>query len=250
MTDEWVQRDPSIPAGMWSSDLRAQYQSVAQALRTAADATVPLARQTPHRVVREIYAQFIAYSRAYAEAIPTYTSADNELLLAANSASQAIMSICDAAIHRSAQARAALTTPMPAPNPLAPIGELDNPTRLLTEPNAICQDWVDSTTRFETDIAPRLTIDFNLTASQWTTAQRAIVDSALPTMSAIADRRADLGAESANPSVQDLADTAAVYLRAYVAATPTYISADTDLYNVAISASGIISHGCRALGTR
>jgi hypothetical protein len=39
-------------------------------------------------------------------------------------------------------------------------------------------------------------------------------------------------------------------MRAYVAATPTYISADTDLYNVAISTSGIISHGCRALGGR
>ena len=36
-----------------------------------------LAKLTPHRVMRELYEQFIAYARAYSDAVPTYTKPDN-----------------------------------------------------------------------------------------------------------------------------------------------------------------------------
>ncbi len=42
-------------------------------MRNAADQTVALAKLTPHRVMRELYQQFIAYARAYSDAIATYT---------------------------------------------------------------------------------------------------------------------------------------------------------------------------------
>ena len=48
--------------------------ALADAMRDAADQSVQLAKLTPHRVVRELYEQFIAYARAYSDAIPTYTS--------------------------------------------------------------------------------------------------------------------------------------------------------------------------------
>ena len=62
--------------------MRAQYEAVGQAMRSAADQMVPLVKLTPHRVMRELYEQFIAYSRAYAERIPTYTPQDDNLALA------------------------------------------------------------------------------------------------------------------------------------------------------------------------
>ncbi len=40
---------------------------------------VNLAKQTPHRVVRELYEQYIAYGRAYVDSIPTYMPADDVL---------------------------------------------------------------------------------------------------------------------------------------------------------------------------
>jgi len=42
---------------------------------------VALAKRTPHRVMRELYEQFIAYSRAYADRIPTYTPPDDNFAL-------------------------------------------------------------------------------------------------------------------------------------------------------------------------
>ena len=49
------------------------YESVGKAMRSAADQTVNLVKSTPHRVMRELYEQFIAYARAFADTVPTYT---------------------------------------------------------------------------------------------------------------------------------------------------------------------------------
>ncbi len=57
-------------------------------MRSAADQMVALAKLTPHRVMRELYEQFIAYSRAYADRIPTYTPPDDNLALVAVSCSE------------------------------------------------------------------------------------------------------------------------------------------------------------------
>ena len=49
------------------------------AMRSAADQTVDLVKLTPHRVMRELYEQFIAYARAFADSVPTYTADDDSL---------------------------------------------------------------------------------------------------------------------------------------------------------------------------
>jgi hypothetical protein len=243
----WVQRDPAVPVGDWSPELQNQYQTVARALRTAADATVPLAQQTPHRVIRELYDQYIAYARAYSDALSTYSADDNELILAVNSAAQAITSICTAITNRSAETRSVLVKPVPAPNPLPPTTSPRTPPRMLIERNPICPDWLDSSAQFERDIAPMLAIDFELAAAQWSQEQRATMGAAGLTLTAFADEKARLGLSSANPVVEDLANMSAVYMRAYAGALPTYIAADTELYNVAVNVSGVVSHGCRAI---
>jgi len=48
-------------------------------LRNAADQTGNLVKVTPHRVVREMYEQFIAYARAFIEKIAQYQPNDNHL---------------------------------------------------------------------------------------------------------------------------------------------------------------------------
>ncbi len=70
-------RDPSIPAADWTPEQRSQYEDVARAMRDAADQSVQLAKLTPHRVMRELYQQFIAYARAYSDAVPSYSPSDN-----------------------------------------------------------------------------------------------------------------------------------------------------------------------------
>ena len=97
----------SIPAADWTPELRAQYEEVGRALRSAADQAVPLVKLTPHRVVRELYEQFIAYARAYSDAIPTYTPVDQHLVGVAGASCITCWCIYVTAItYDSAQARA------------------------------------------------------------------------------------------------------------------------------------------------
>ena len=76
-----------FPASAWTEQQRAQYLAAGQAMRGAAAQTVGLVKLTPHRVMRELYEQFIAYARAYAQRIPNYIPADNNLVGTATSAS-------------------------------------------------------------------------------------------------------------------------------------------------------------------
>jgi hypothetical protein len=64
------QRSTLRPPPTWTSDQRAQVQAVMKATLNVAEQVTGLAKQTPHRVGRELYKQFIAYGRAYADAVP------------------------------------------------------------------------------------------------------------------------------------------------------------------------------------
>ena len=56
----WNDRDRSVPASAWTPKLRAQFIAAGQSMRGAAAQTVGLVKLTPHRVMRELYQQFIA----------------------------------------------------------------------------------------------------------------------------------------------------------------------------------------------
>ena len=58
----WGGRDQSVPASAWSSEQRTMYETVGRAMTNAGNQAVNLAMLTTHRVMRELYEQFIAYS--------------------------------------------------------------------------------------------------------------------------------------------------------------------------------------------
>ena len=84
----WNDRDPSIPASEWTPTQRALYEDMAEAMRSAAEETVALVKRTPHRVVRELYEQSIAYWRAFADKVASYKPENNHLALVATSTSK------------------------------------------------------------------------------------------------------------------------------------------------------------------
>jgi hypothetical protein len=92
----WTDRDQSLPATAWTPEQRSMYETVGKALRNAADQTVGLVKSTPHRVMRELYEQFIAFSRAFADRIPQYSADEKELGTAPDTIASAIGSICSA----------------------------------------------------------------------------------------------------------------------------------------------------------
>lgn len=243
----WTERDTSIPAHAWPTEVRRQYESVGEAMRKAADQLVPLARITPHRVIRELYEQSIAYLRAYADSIPTYSPRDNSLIRAASSAANAITNICSAIDYGAAAARAPLVKPLPAPSQLPPVGDLENPQRFLTRPNPVCKEWADAIAGFQRDAAAWGNTSPDIPVGQWSAEQRAINDEVIPVMKRFANQAIALGKRSDNTVLQDFAALSAVYRLAYVEAIPTYMPADKYLTKASVLASGLVEMACESV---
>ena len=246
-----IARDPSVPATAWTpADQRSMYETVGEAMRSAADQTVPLVKLTPHRVMRELYEQFIAYARAYVERIPTYTASRRPPRWGFRTACMdSISRICAAINYGSASARGPLVPSASSPEHIAALGNPADPQRFLTEPNSACADWDAALSQFGTDTVDWLAIPSDIPASQWTQEQRAVNDAVAPVMRTFADKLQALGERSGNPIFQDFADLSAQYRRAYGQALPTYTASDNYLAGAALRLSGIVLAACQAAGS-
>jgi hypothetical protein len=243
----WNDRDRSVPASAWTEKQKAQFIAAGQSMRGAAAQTVGLVKLTPHRVMRELYQQFIAYARAYSERIPRYTPADNNLAGAANSASSALGSICAAISDGPAAARGPLVPPAAAPSDIAPVGNLASPQPLLTSDNNVCREWKSALDQFGQQTAAWQRIDPNIPSIYWNREQKAINYQVGPVMNSFASKLEQLGRQSDNAIWQDLATLSAQYRRAFVTALPTYTPTDNHLANAANFASTTILGACASV---
>jgi hypothetical protein len=244
----WNDRDRSVPASAWTETQRAQFMAAAQSMRSAAAQTVGLVKLTPHRVMRELYEQFIAYARAYAQRIPRYTPADNNLAGAANSASSALGAICGAIADGSAAARGPMVPPSAAPTDTALVGTPANPQPFLSTSNPVCHGWKSALDQFGMDSVAWQQTDPNIPAIYWNHEQMATNYAVAPTMNAYASKLEQLGRQSDNPIWHDFADLSAQYRRAFVVALPTYSPSDNHLANAANYVSTTILGACAAVG--
>jgi len=245
----WNDRDRSVPASQWDEKQRAQFMAAGQSMRSAAAQTTGLVKLTPHRVMRELYEQFIVYARAYAERIPKYVPADNNFAGAANSASSALGAICAAIVDGAAAARGPLVPPAPAPAHVPAVGNPTNPRPFLTGPNPVCPQWQSALEQFGKNTAAWLQIDPNIPSIYWNKEQKAVNYAVAPVMNAYAGKMEQLGRQSGNPTWQDLANLAAEYRRAFVVGLPTYVPADNHLANASNFLSTMILGACSATGS-
>jgi hypothetical protein len=242
----WDKRGATVPASAWTPAVRAQFEAVGRAMRNAADQMVALAKLTPHRVMRELYEQNIAYSRAYADSIATYTPRDDNLALVAVAASNAINGICAAISYQSAAARGPLMSVPPTPSQVAPPGDPEDPQRFLPGPNPVCAEWSTVVDDFQRNTADWVSLPSDIPASSWTPEQRAINEAVVPVMDGSADNLQALGERSGNLTLQDFALLAAQYRRAYAQSVPTYIAADNYLSEAALALTGVVQAACKA----
>lgn len=242
----WNGRDPSVPAAAWVPETRAMFEGYASALSKAADQIVPLAKLTPHRVMRELYEQFIAYSRAYVDGISSYTPHDDYLARVSIAASDALSFICAAIEYGSAAARGPLVPPGKVSGEPSELGDPASPQRFLLQKDAVCADWGSTLDRFQSDTEAWRKTDPDVPGSQWTPEQRRINDEVAPVMIRFADQLRSLGGETTNPTLRDFADLAAQYRQAYATALPTYVPADKYLATASIRLVGVVQGGCQA----
>ncbi|KUI44681.1 hypothetical protein AU198_14130 [Mycobacterium sp. GA-1199] len=242
----WNARDPSIPAADWTPDERQKYEEVGRAAAEAAGQTVAVAKVTPHRVMRELFAQFIAYARAYSDAVPTYEPTHEHLAGVFTNTASTITWACYAITYGSAEARAPLIAQPSQPSEVAPVTNPASAERFLESTDPICSRWYRLVDRVDSDTKQWQDVDPALPASEWSSEQRAITENAIPVMQRFADDIEELGLESENPLIQDLATFVAQYRRAYAAALPTYTKADSYLSSTSARAAAIVYQACKA----
>jgi hypothetical protein len=247
-TRGWDKRDPSISASVWTPEERAQFFAVAQAMRDAAEQTVPLVKLTTHRVMRELYEQFIANARAYADSIPMYTPQDDHFAGVTVSAAGALLNICNAIDFGSAGARGPLVQQAPPPSRTAEVANPAHPTLLLDAPDPVCPDWAALGVKFNADIDAWTRTDANLAVGDWSPEQKALSETTVPVLKTSADDVEALGHRSSNPQIQDFATLYAVYLRAYVSALSTYTPPDVALYTTAMRTYAVVNEACLVAG--
>jgi hypothetical protein len=245
-TVNWLARDKSVAAGAWNPEQRRMYDVVIAAMKRVGSRAEELAKQTPHRVMRELYVQFSAYVVAFAERVQTYKPEDNDLADVTDAIGNSLNNICAAIDFRSAQPIAPLIDMPPAPSGVAPVGDPDAPVIFLAESNDICSSWANSSANFDTATAEWRALNPKIPASDWTLEQRRINDAVAPIMSANADELEDMGQRSNNPTLSDFATLAAQYQRGLVASLPTYGANDNYLSESAVFLVQIVSFACTA----
>lgn len=245
----WLARDASIPAGAWTAEVREQYQSVGDAMRKAADQAVPLAKMTTHRVMRELYGQFIAYLRAYSDSIMTYTSVDDALAQTGSTAGNVISHICAAISFGSAAARAQLIDKLPQPASVAPIGDVANPQRMLNVPDPVCDDIGPTLDQLLLNASFKswVSTDPQIPASSWPPELQSLTDSVVPVMTSTADALEKLQGKSSNPIVRDLIQLGVQYRRTFIKSLPTYQSNDQYIYLAGQMAPGVVLGACKSV---
>lgn len=245
---KWNDRDRSVPAEAWTPEQQQMHMGAAAVLRSAAAQTVGLAKLTPHRVMRELYEQFIAYGRAYAERVPKYTPADDNLAEAANSASSALGAICGAIADGAAASRGPLAPKQNPPELTASPADPTNPVPFLASSNAVCRDWHAALRDFMAKTTDWQQLDPSIAAILWNPAQKAVNVAAAQVLSTQANTLEQLGRQSGNATLQDFAILAAQYQRAFVVAVPTYTPADQHLANAAAYISALVDGACTVTG--
>jgi hypothetical protein len=176
----------------WTPDQRSQVQAVAAAIRKAADQMVNLAKRTPHRVVRELYEQYIAYGRAYADRVPTYTPADDALASTNVNINATIFGICNS-IDSGAATRAIAAEPAEAPADVAELGDPGKPQRFVTTADQNCASWSRNSDNFDAATVEWQKLDTSTPATQWTPERHALHSAALPHLATWAGEMQSLG---------------------------------------------------------
>lgn len=246
----WDQRDPSIPVSAWTPEMHALYQSAGTAFRNAADQTMSLIKITKHRVMRELYQQYVAYIHAFVGHISSYSAIDNQLVTAGSTLGSVLNGICQAITFGSAATRAPLVTPASSPKHVAPSENADKPTKFMETSDPNCPDWQSAADGLTSDPAFLQWVkhDPSLPASSWPPQYITDNDAVKPAFNRSIEAYEKLSANSSNPVIADYGTLAAQYGHAFTQGMPTYTQPDIYLYTVFLRAPGAIAAACRAVG--
>lgn len=208
-------------ANDWSAEQRDIMNKAASATRAAADRLIPAISQTPNRFVRQLYEQYVAASRAFADSVPNYTPSQGGYFYVASFIRNAVESICIVINNGGLNIYAPKVPPIDIGRP-PPRVNPNNPPLMMAIQAPNCADWRDQRPAY----MPGDIRNDPKKANQY------------------ADVMLELGRNSANALVYDFAAFAGYYLRV-AALTPTEPRQGYPL--VADSVWAMVEASCRAL---
>jgi hypothetical protein len=241
----WLDRDQSIAANQWTAEQRQMYEKAGAAMTRAAERTYSLAKQTPHRVMRELYLQFAEYVDRFVSEIPNYSQQDNKLADVTDAIGNALNNVCASINYKVAQPIAPL---IQAPDLPAEIAPIESSNTFLNQRDPVCSEWASAVSDFSDKTIAWREIDANISAPDWTPEQRSINESVVSVMTSNADTLASLGARSNNAVLGDFATLAAQYRRGFAASIPTYKPNDNFLSESAVFLVQTVNFACEAVG--
>ncbi|OCB48474.1 hypothetical protein A5721_06170 [Mycobacterium vulneris] len=244
----WGQRKSDSPASSWDDQQRKIFETGAQAMNDAAGQTANLALQTPHRVMRELYQQFIVYAEYFSTKVKDYVPADHAIAGTVDGLVSGLAAICSAIDYNSVAPVAPLIPTPQSPDSVQAALPTAQVERFLASKDPICADWNTAVQDYFDETSAWNSTDPSIPASEWTPEQKSINDAAAPIMTSFADRFEQLGLKSDNLILRDMAVLSAQYRRATVQALPNYVAADNFLSEAATFLVKAVDAACQAAG--
>lgn len=233
------------PSPEWTPAQRAQVDAVATAMRRAADQAIALAAQTPHRLVRRIYEQFIASGTSYASSVQDYRPIDNELASINIDASGAITGLCNV-IELGASGRSLSLPEAQAPTGIETVPDPANSKLIASPDNALCNEWVQSLDVFVVRSTPQWqNRDGDIPGSEWPPERRALEQRVRSELATLSDSMVSAGRSSGDSIFEDLATAASLYINAYIAAGDMYTKPDGWLIYTGFQIANLVAAACR-----
>lgn len=242
----------SVPANQWSAKQRAAAQASADSRMATAKKAATLATTTPHRVMRELYEQFIAYNRAFAGTVTgNYVPKNAFLYYTAGDVLQTLQSVC-AAIRDGATIGLPAPTPSPAnPARVAPPQDPDNPQRFVNAADApACAQLAVAQGHYSDNpaVTQWLNLDHAIPATRWDPQQKAIYDAVTKVMFNLADEVERSVSGGNNPVMTDFGELFIRYERAYATELPHHVAGDVEIVMPAQNMLQTMTQACRLNG--
>jgi serine/threonine protein kinase len=242
----------NVARNAWTPEQQSVMQTMASNIRAEAGQTAVLANTTPHRVMRELYEQFVAYARAFADAVAgNYVPDDSGLLSSKNHLLSTLTSLCVAVRAGAPGARSALITVRGAPARVAPPQDPGNPQRFVTAsdlPACVVLESLTGNYASNPAVTAWIDADETIPASKWDPRHKALNDAVAPIMLTLADDVERATGQGNNPVMADFGMLFAQYERVFVKTLPTYGPSDFQLEAVASSMLYMVAQACHTVG--
>lgn len=235
----WAEANKGIPAAKWTTEQREIYDSVGEAMLTAADQFQSILPKARNVVVQELIAQTIVYFRAYVDRIPKYVGSDSLLAGVANNFGGAVTYMCRATrvVPAFGSEEAQMPSAVPEPAALTPF---------MTGRDPRCKEFQALVERQSAHLRGWVASDSRKAAVQWTPNERALNSAAREVLDRDHRKLRELGERSGNPIMSDLILAQADYMRAFAAVIPDYAPNDAQLWTTVTYLGGGLSAACKA----